>query len=179
MLFRSQACVLAHLRAVKDPLLAAAAVRLLPPQLPCRVILAGGELEPGFAAAARAATGDRFAWLGELSHQRARTLLRESHVCLSTSRDEGGANVISEAIAAGTPMLATAVPGNTGLLGEDWPGLFPPGDAHALAALLQRAMTDAEFWSELQQRTRNLQPMVEPARERAALAAVLAELGLG
>ena len=173
-----QACVLAHLRQVKDPLLAAAAVRLLPPDVPCRVVLAGGVLEAPFAAAATAARSDRFAWIGEQSRSRARALLRTSHLCLVTSRDEGGANVISEAIAAGTPVLATAVPGNTGILGHDWPGLFPPGDAHALAALLVRAATDADFMTELQHRTEQLQGMVSPARERAALAALMAELGV-
>ena len=171
-----QACVLAHLRQLKDPLLAAAAVRLLPPDVPCRVVLAGGVLEAPFAAAATAARSDRFAWIGEQSRSRARALLRASHLCLVTSRDEGGANVISEAIAAGTPVLATAVPGNTGILGHDWPGLFPPGDAHALAALLVRAATDADFMTELEHRTEQLQGMVSPARERAALAALMAEL---
>jgi glycosyltransferase involved in cell wall biosynthesis len=170
--------VLAHLRAVKDPLLAAAAVRLLPPSVPCRVVLCGGVLEAPFASAALAARSDRFVWIGEQSRRAARALLRESHLCLVTSRDEGGANVISEAIAAGTPVLATAVPGNTGLLGNDWPGLFPPGDAQALATLLVRAATDPAYSAELQHRTEQLQGMVAPARERAALAALLAEMGV-
>jgi glycosyltransferase involved in cell wall biosynthesis len=92
------------------------------------------------------------------------------------SAAEGGANVVSEAIAAGTPVLATRIPGNLGLLGDDWPGLFAPGDARALGALLQRAATDSAFYQRLLARTRDLQHLVAPSRELAALRALLEDL---
>lgn len=171
-------CVLAHLRPVKDPLLPFEAARLAPAAARLRVSLAGRALDPQLAARAAAEQGPDRRWVGERTRRQARELLRDSHVCVVPSRGEGGANVVSEAIAAGTPVLASAIPGNTGLLGDDWPGLFPAGDAAALAALLTRAATDAAFYGELLARTVALQPSVDPRRERAALQQLARTLGL-
>jgi glycosyltransferase involved in cell wall biosynthesis len=89
---------------------------------------------------------------------------------------EGGANVVSEAIAAGVPVLASRIAGSVGMLGEEYPGYFPAGDTAALAALLHRAETDAPWREDLQARCRALQPLVDPARERQAWRELLAEL---
>jgi putative glycosyltransferase (TIGR04348 family) len=177
---RFRACMLAHLRAVKAPLLPIEALRRLPPTPPCELVLAGRALDPGTAAALATALQHepRAHWLGELPRRTARQLLADSHVCIVPSTSEGGANVVSEAIAAGTPVLASAVPGNLGLLGHDWPGLFPSGSAEALAVLWQRMLTDAPFAAELTARTVALQPMVAPAREQAELARLLRALAI-
>lgn len=173
-----RACVLAHLRPVKDPLLPFAALALLGPEPPLELVLAGRALGPELDLAVRAAVAadPRGRWLGEVPRRAARELLASSHVCIVPSASEGGANVVSEAIAAGTPVLASAVPGNLGLLGEGWPGLFPAGDAAALAALLHRAAVDAAFYQRLVAQTTALQAMVAPAREREAWAQLLADL---
>ncbi|HLQ37074.1 MAG TPA: selenoneine biosynthesis selenosugar synthase SenB [Planctomycetota bacterium] len=175
-----QVCMLAHLRAIKRPLLVVQALALLPPAPAIRVLLAGTALEPALAEAARAAAvaEPRFSWLGELSRRAAKTLLAGSHACLVTSVGEGGANVVSEAIAAGTPLLASAIPGNTGILGEHWPGLFAADDAAALATLLARAAGEPAFLAELRQRTRALLPSVAPAGERDRWRQLLQELGV-
>jgi glycosyltransferase involved in cell wall biosynthesis len=174
-----QVCVLAHLRAVKDPLLPLRALAWLPASVNVRVLLAGGALEPSLGRAAAAAADPRFRWLGELRRPAARRLLAESHLCIVPSRSEGGANVISEAVAAGTPVLASAIPGNLGLLGSDWPGRFAPGDERALAALLARAAGEPPFYGVLRQRTQELAPQFEPAREQRALAELLRDLDAG
>ena len=175
-----QACVLAHLRPVKDPLLAARALALTPSAPPVRVVLAGEARSPELAAAAAAAAArdPRFVWCGPLPRRRARELLAASHVCIVPSAAEGGANVVSEAIAAGTPVLASAVPGNLGLLGDDWPATFPVDDARALAALLQRVASDSACHQSLLARTLALQPMVDPQRELAAWRRLCGDLGL-
>lgn len=173
-----QACVLAHLRAVKDPLLPFEALRHVPSQLPVRIVLAGTALDGALGARAARPADPRARWVGELRRRAALALIAGSHLCIVPSLGEGGANVLSEAIAAGTPLLATAIPGNTGILGDDWPGLFPAGDARALGALLARAAHDSGFLAELQRRTTALQPLVHPDRERRDLAALLGELGV-
>src|SRR5204862_7278686 len=101
-------------------------------------------------------------------HWRARRVLARSRLALLTSRSEGGANVLSEAIAAGIPVVASRIPGSTGVLGSDYPGLFDMGDTQGLAALLHRAETDREFYGSLGAWCRRLAPLVEPARERRA-----------
>jgi glycosyltransferase involved in cell wall biosynthesis len=90
-----------------------------------------------------------------------------------SSRLEGGANVVSEAIVAGVPILASRIPGTVGLLGEAYPAYFDVGDTRALATLLWRAETDARFLARLARRVRQLAPRFTPARERAVWARLL------
>ncbi len=174
-----RACVLAHLRPVKDPLLPIEALAHVPPGLSLELCLAGRALTPELAAAVQvaAARDPRVRWLGELPRAAAKRLLASCDACVVPSEAEGGANVVSEAIAAGTPVLATAIPGNLGLLGDDWPATFPVGDAAALGRLLVRTATEATFAAELRQRTCALQPLVAPAREREAWRSLLLDLG--
>jgi glycosyltransferase involved in cell wall biosynthesis len=92
------------------------------------------------------------------------------------SRAEGGASVVTEAAVRGIGVLATRVAGNVGLLGSDHPGLFPVGDAAALAALLQRWDDDPRFAASLRRRSRELARQATPAFERGAWRALLHEL---
>ncbi len=172
-----EVCVLGHLRAVKDPFRTAAAARLLPPSSRVRVRHAGAALSPDMEKAARAeeAANPRYRWLGDLPRWRALRLLARSRLFVLTSQAEGGANTISEALAAATPILASEIPGSIGILGAGYPGYFPVGDTAALAALLHRAETDTAFYRALQRHCRRLRPLIAPARERAAWRQLLAE----
>jgi putative glycosyltransferase (TIGR04348 family) len=171
-----QACMLAHVRAVKDPLVAARAAALLPPSSRVRLLHFGAVLEPALAEAVRAAQGPRYAWHGARPHHAVCPVLAGSAAVVVTSRSEGGPSVVSEAIAAGVPVLSTAVDGVVGLVGEDYPGLYPVGDAPALAALLDRCDRDAAFHGALRAAVLRLRPLVEPAREREAWRRLVAEL---
>src|SRR6516164_2146966 len=93
-----------------------------------------------------------------------------------TSRQEGGANVISEAIAVSAPVISSDIPGSVGILGADYPGYFPVGNTAALRDLLQRAELDDRFYRDLQQWVARLQPLVSAARERESWAALLKDL---
>jgi glycosyltransferase involved in cell wall biosynthesis len=93
-----------------------------------------------------------------------------------SSRMEGGANVVSEALAAGTPVVASRIPGNVGMLGRGYAGYFPVGNERALARLLWRAETDHAFYRALVSQCRSRRGLVAPHGERAALKALLAEL---
>ena len=172
---------LAHLRGVKDPLRPAAAVRLLAAGSRARVTHAGEPIDTklGENAAAESATNPRYDWLGPLRREAVVEILARSRLLLLTSRHEGGANVLSEALAAGVPVIASAIPGSTGLLGDDYPGLFPVGRADALAAALEAAEQDRHgYYGTLLGRCQALRPMVDPARERQAWAGLLTELEL-
>ncbi len=173
-----QACLLAHLRAVKDPFLAAEAVRRLRPGSRWRVAHLGAALDPGAAERARTEMTrcDRYAWRGDRPRREALGVLAGSAALLVTSRLEGGSNAVSEAIAAGVPVLSTRVDGSIGVLGPAYPGLFPVGDAAALAALLARAEDEPGFLAALRARVAALRPLVAPAREREAWRALLGEI---
>jgi putative glycosyltransferase (TIGR04348 family) len=176
---RWKVALLAHLRPVKDPLLAAAAVRQLPASSRTQVEHLGAALDPqlGEAAAAETETNPRYHWLGDRPHHEALRTLTGSHLLLVTSRHEGGANAVSEALAAQVPVVSTRIPGSVGLLGPDYPGYVPVGDATALAALLRALESDeGSRYTELCARCRELTPRFHPAREREAWAALVGEL---
>ena len=170
--------VVGHLRAVKDPFRAEMAVRALPARSRIRVSHAGAAMDPswGRAAEARAARNPRWRWLGELSRGKARALIAGARALVLSSRIEGGANVVSEAVACGVPVLASRIPGSVGLLGARYPGFFPAGDTRALRALMLRVERDAPFLERLRVACDRLRPLFDPRRERRAWAALLAEL---
>jgi len=169
-------CVIGHLRSEKDPLRAAHALRLLPAPLRVRVTQAGRAIDGHYARSARrlqTRLRGRYRWLRELSRTRARRLLTWSGLMVLSSRLEGGANVLCEAIASGVPVLASKIPGNTGILGRDYPGLYPVGNTKSLAALMYRAATDRRFLDLLRRRCAALRKLVSPAREGRAWAQTL------
>jgi len=169
-------CVIGHLRPEKDPLRAAHALRLLPAPLRVRVTQAGRAIDGHYARSARrlqTRLRGRYRWLRELSRTRARRLLTWSGLMVLSSRLEGGANVLCEAIASGVPVLASKIPGNTGILGRDYPGLYPVGNTKSLAALMYRAATDRRFLDLLRRRCAALRKLVSPAREGRAWAQTL------
>ena len=175
---RFQVCVLAHLRAVKDPLRVAYAVRGLPSLSKIQVKHAGAVLDPDFGRQVEAEqrTNPRYRWLGPLAHENAMDLLARSHMLVLTSQLEGGANVISEAIAISIPVISSLIPGSVGILGSDYPGYFPIGDTAALREQLLRAESDERFYLDLQQWVARLHPLVSASRERETWGALLSEL---
>jgi putative glycosyltransferase (TIGR04348 family) len=172
--------VVGHLRPVKDPFRAAEACRLLAPPSKVRILHLGEALSPEMAEQARreAATNPRYEWLGDLSHDDALAVMARSRLVTLTSLSEGGPAAIPEAIVAGVPVVASRVAGCVGMLGDDYPGLFPPGDTQALAELFCRIERDRPFYESLRAACDRLRPMFEPAAERRAWAALLAELGV-
>jgi putative glycosyltransferase (TIGR04348 family) len=175
-----EVCVVGHLRPVKDPFRTARAARLLPPASRLRVLHLGAALSEDMAEQARAeaAANPRYRWLGEVPHAKAMRVLARCRLLVLTSQLEGGANVISEALAASVPVLSSRIAGSVGLLGEGYPGYFPVGDTAALAQLLERAEADEDFYRALCDWCGRLRPLVDPARERQSWEGLLCELGL-
>jgi glycosyltransferase involved in cell wall biosynthesis len=93
-----------------------------------------------------------------------------------SSLSEGGANVISEAVAAGVPVLASRIDGSVGLLGRDYPGYYPVGDTAALARLLSRLETSPDFRTRLRRAIKRRAALFRPAREKAAWKRLIGEL---
>jgi glycosyltransferase involved in cell wall biosynthesis len=161
--------MIGHLRDEKDPLtfLRAAALVRAPA---ARLIHIGGALEPALAAAAQAAAAlPNYRWLGAMPHAATRQRLKRSRAMVLTSKMEGGANVIIEAVCAGVPVLASDISGNRGMLGDDYAGYFAVGDAAALAALIDRVIGDAAFHALLHAQCAARAPLFSPAAEQAAL----------
>ena len=171
-------CVVGHLRREKDPLRAAAAAREMPADSRLRVFHAGGARDPEWAETARRemARNPRYRWLGEVPAWRVRRIYERTHAMVISSLTEGGANVVSEAVVAGLPVIASRIPGNVGLLGAEHPGYFPPEDTGALRALLGRAESDPGFLAELTRHGARRAPLFAPEREREGWCRLLDEL---
>ncbi len=170
--------VIGHLRDVKDPLRAALAARLLPTESRVRVVQVGRAYTSAWGERARAemAANPRYVWRDDVPAAAVRRLLAESHAMVISSLSEGGANVISEAVVAGVPILASKMDGNVGLLGADYPGYFSVGDTRGLARLLRRVEDDPDFVRKLESALRKRAPLFRPAREVAAWKRLLADL---
>lgn len=173
-----EVCVLGHLRPVKDPFRTAKATWCLPDSSRIRVVHVGAALsaEMGKRACAEMNANPRYEWLGELPRWRALRVLARSRLLVLTSRMEGGANAVSEALACSVPVVSSAISGSVGLLGNDYPGYFPVGDTRALADLLSRLETQAPFYDALKSRCARLRAIVDPGRERRHWQRLLAEL---
>ena len=171
-------CLVGHLRAVKDPFRAALAARLLPNESRIRILQIGSALTKQMERRAKreAKINPRFEWLGEVSRARTFRELARSQVCVISSRMEGGANVLSEAIVASLPVLASRIAGNIAILGDDYPGLFDVGATRQLKQLMQRLESDPAFRGELSKRTRTLARLFNPRREEQSWAELLKEL---
>jgi putative glycosyltransferase (TIGR04348 family) len=175
---RFDVAVIGHLREVKDPFRAAKAARRLPASSRIRIVHLGAAETPRWAAAAKAemAANPRYVWRGDRPRAEVRRLLGRARAVVLSSLSEGGANVISEAVTAGVPVLATRIDGSVGLLGRDYPGYFPVGDTEALARLLNRIETDAAFRERLQRAIARRAHLFRPALEKASWKKLIDEI---
>jgi putative glycosyltransferase (TIGR04348 family) len=177
---RLEAVVVGHLRAVKAPQTIFAAARLLHADEGITIIHIGNsDAEPALGDAARAAARDcpHYTWAGALPHEQTLERIRQAHVLLHPSTLEGGAHAILEAACQGTPVLASRVPGNVGMLDADYAGYFEAGDAAGLAGLLRACQDPASgLLDRLAAQCSVRAPLFAPERERAAVLALVKEL---
>ena len=172
--------VIGHLREEKDPFCVVRSLALLPTDSKITVTHLGQAMSPQMKDQATkfSATIDRYQWVGEVSHADALKTLSQSRLMVISSRMEGGAHVVSEAIALGIPVIASDIPGNRGLLGEDYPAYYPVGDEAALATLLYRAEKMPTFYASLQKHIILRRELIRPAREKQSIQELVSALVL-
>jgi putative glycosyltransferase (TIGR04348 family) len=174
-------CVIGHLRKEKDPMRTAAALRRLPRESRIEAVHIGSAIDEKYERQARleAARNPRYRWIGPLPHWKTRRVLASSDLLVITSRMEGSANVLGEALASDVPVIASKIPGLVGTLGEDYSGYFPVGNTEKLTSLLRRAETDARFYRALKRHCAGVSYLVRPQRERDGWRRLLGELAKG
>ena len=183
---RLRAVMVGHLRDVKSPETLFEAARLLAAREDIRIDHLGDADEAWTARAREAqAACPSYRWLGPVHHATARRAIARAHLLVHPSRIEGGAHVVMEAVCSGTPVLASRIPGNVGLLGEDYEGYFAHGDAGTLARLLVRCRADQlgladdpapGLLARLRAQCDRRAPLFRPEAERAALLQLVQEL---
>jgi putative glycosyltransferase (TIGR04348 family) len=160
-----------HLRAEKAPELFIDLARRCAGDGGLRFDQIGGELDPGLGALARQAASElpNYRWLGSLPHEAVRRRIARAHLLVHPSRMEGGAHVVMEAACSGTPVLASRIDGNVGMLGAGYAGYFAPGDGNGLATLVRRCRAEPAFIDGLQAQCAARASLFAPERERATL----------
>jgi len=180
-----RAVMVGHLRPVKSPQTLFEAARLLRGRSDIRIDHIGEAGDAALGEQARATARDcpQYRWLGALPHGQTRQRIQRAHLLVHTSALEGGAHVVMEAVRSGTPVLASRVPGNVGMLGADYAGYFPHADAAALARLLdqcrggQLAKDPAQaLLARLATQCALRAPLFDATAERSALIQLLQEL---
>jgi putative glycosyltransferase (TIGR04348 family) len=163
-------CIIGHLRTVKDPFRAAQAARLLPPSSRIRITHIGSAMTQDMEEEAHAEMRDnpRYRWIGEQPQWRTHRILAGSDLCILSSLMEGGANVLSEALVAQVPLLASRIAGTIGILGEGYPGYFEVGDTRQLTQLMIKTESENQFRKQLLHWSKRLRPEFLPAREKEA-----------
>ena len=159
--------VMGHLRDEKDPLRPALAVRNLPASSRIKVHHFGKACTPEWAELANVEMKNnrRYHWHQEIAHYKIRQVYQRTNVLVLPSRMEGGANVISEAVVAGVPVVASNIEGSIGLLGKDYAGYYPVEDEQALAELLLKLESDKTFYQQLEQACISRQSMFTAENE--------------
>ncbi len=134
----------------------------------------------GEAATATIAATASYRWLGGLPHAATRRRIQRADLLIHASSMEGGAHVVMEAVCSGTPVIASAIAGNIGMLGRDYAGYYNCGDAQGLAALLVQCRASQGqrdgLLARLAAQCRPRAALFAPAAERAALRRLVADL---
>lgn len=173
-----QVTVIGHLREEKDPFCIARSLPLMPLNSKISVLHLGMAMNEQMEQTALGynKTLEHYQWIGEVSHADALKALSQSRLMVISSRMEGGAHVVSEAIALGVPVIASDIPGNRGLLGDNYLGYYPVANETALASLLSRAETMPDFYSALKNQIDIRKDLVSPEREMQSIQELTTQL---
>jgi len=175
---RLRVLAVGHLRDEKQPQALQAAARQLRTRPDIRIHHIGAGLDARLAQAARR-TAERcagYTWLGARPHAQTLRWMQRAHVLVHPSRVEGGAHAVLEAVLCGTPVIASDIAGNRGMLGADYDGYFPLGDAGALAQALERCRDEPTWLDHLRRQCARRADLFDPLRERRALVRLVREM---
>lgn len=137
-------------KGVKDLLLAMSDERLSGATLDLYLVGEGPQLDALRKLASTGTLADRVRFVGKVPKDRIHLWMGSADVLVLPSYSEGRPNVVLEAMASGTPVLATSVNGTSELVSDGTDGLFfPAGDVDLLAASLRRLIDEPDLAARL------------------------------
>ena len=162
-----------RLTAQKDLDVALAALRALPG---VSLLVAGDGPERARLELAAQDLGDRVRFLGPLPRAEVLGLLRAADAAILTSAWENFPHGVVEALAVGTPVIATRTGGVAEVVRDGENGLLvEPGDAEAFAAAVRRYLGDGELRERLRIAAAPSVAAYDPDAVYARLEAILQE----
>ncbi len=171
----SEGVMVSHLREQKNPFLYLRAL----PHIGSHLSIShyGTATDTTYAEEAASAESAAYQWLGAIPREELLKQLANAGFLLNTSYLEGSSNAICEALWLGVPVIASAIPGNIGVLGSDYPGLFRSDDPIDLARVLNQYASEPVFREELMGHTQRLAHHLDPTREQSDWHTLLSILG--
>jgi putative glycosyltransferase (TIGR04348 family) len=178
---RLRALAVGHLREEKSPETIFEAARMLKDRPDIFLDHIGNPLDPVLARQAEETMVEcpNYRWLDGRPHEETRRRIQRAHLLIHPSRMEGGAHVVLEAVVSGTPVLASHIDGNIGMLGAGYAGYFPWSNATALAALLAVCRDDPTYLERLRRQSAERAHSFASATECAAVRRLAADLFAG
>jgi hypothetical protein len=73
-------------------------------------------------------------------------------------------------------VIASDIPGNRGLLGDDYLGYYPVGNEAMLASLLYRCETMPDFYASLKKQIDIRRDLISPQREMQSIQELMIQL---
>jgi glycosyltransferase involved in cell wall biosynthesis len=181
--------IAAHIREEKDPRTAFIAFHRAFPdgwadragggRVPVRLIHVGGYQDKRLAQELMLLSAQYPGILmeGPLTHAETMRQMTHVHCLIQPSLSEGGALVVSEAVACRLPVIASNIPAHRAQLGAGYPALFTPGDVESLAQCMQRFVGDADFIQAIEREQADLAArLATPALEREELVRLVRRL---
>jgi glycosyltransferase involved in cell wall biosynthesis len=127
--------------------------------------------------AAELGLGERARFLGALGRDEVLRLFRAADASVLSSAWENFPHTLVEALAVGTPVVATSVGGVPEIVRDGENGLLvPPGDPASLAAALRRLLGDAELREQLREGAAPSVEHLHPKRIYGRLEQLLAQV---
>lgn len=133
------------------------ALALLPPSIPTfRLVVVGEGPEEGALHEQVTALGldDCVEFVGFQPQAAVSAWMRQARVFVLPSLEEGQGVVLLEALASGTPVVASDVGGIGDVVAPEVGYLVPPADPIALAGALEEVLTQDAGWQQLSQQAR-------------------------
>lgn len=171
-----------HLRPEKAPHTLFQVARLLKAYPDIYIDHIGKVLDPALGEAAQQTMleAPNYRWIAGLPHDAVRRRIQRAHLLVHTSEMEGGAHVVMEAVNSGTPVLASDVDGNIGMLGMNYQGYFPFNNADVLAERIKecRATQSDEngLLNVLSEQCRHRAKLFDPKVEQHAIQTLVKDL---
>jgi len=146
------ACMLANLSVYKDHVTLIrgwrVVVGMVPKGAPLPLLVLAGRLDENASVLQelvdQLGLGGAVRFLGQVEDVAG--LLRAVDLCVHSSKSEGCPNAVLEAMAAGLPVVASDIPGIREALGQEGTdGLFPVGNAEALAESVSKYIRDPDL----------------------------------
>ena len=118
---------------------------------------------------------DRVHFIGRVDESRLAPILRRADAYVSASETDGTSVTLLQAMACGTPVIASAIPGNLPWIADQPAGwTFPVGDVGTLAELMRQATRDDSAAERAALAGRIVRERADWARNRTQLTSLLA-----